>query len=154
MFNDRSSYWRISCNSQSIICDLNLRYCVKPINMESTINKKIGRTLRLIRESRNLKQSYVAERAGYAGKSTYARIEAGTLKQVGIEKIAEICNVLDCNVSYVMLLAVSQDFKYKLQTWGEFYDSIKGLTAEERVEKLKLVNALFNGNIPNDKPSL
>lgn len=122
--------------------------------MESTINKKIGRTLRLIRESRNLKQTYVAEKVGYAGKSTYARIEAGTLKQVAIEKIAEICRVLDCNIFHLMLLAVSEDFKYKLQTWDEFYDSIKGLTAEERVEMLKLVNALFNGNIPKDKPSL
>ena len=116
--------------------------------MESSINKKIGRTLRLIRESRNLKQSYVAERAGYAGKSTYARIEAGTLKQVGIEKIAEICNVLDCNVSYMMLLAVSQDFKYKLQTWGDFYESIKGLSPNERKEMIMLVDLLFKGTSP------
>jgi transcriptional regulator with XRE-family HTH domain len=109
----------------------------------SILYLKIGRALRLVRESRNLKQEHVAEKLGYADKSTYAKMEAGKIKHIGIDKLNDVCSALDCSMIHLLLLAATTQFSYQINTWEEFLDSVTGLPKEEKERMVKLVREIF-----------
>lgn len=106
-------------------------------------NQNIGKILKLIRESKNLKMEWVAAKAGYADKSTYSRLEAGKIKHISLAKLLLICESIKCEAFKVMLLASIKQFKYDIKSWPEFIQSLTTLPVEEQKLILSIVKELF-----------
>lgn len=119
------------------------------MNNES-LSLRIGRVLKLVRESRNLKQEHIAAKLGYADKSTYARMEAGKIKHISVSRLNEACKTLDCNILHFFLLfAATSQFNHRINTWEEFIESLTGLPVDEKERMLELVRELFPARITN-----
>lgn len=66
---------------------------------------RLGKSIRLVRQSRGLKQEYLAYRLGYKDKSMYAKIERGEIKSLDLFMLLRICEVLDCNLVLICMMA-------------------------------------------------
>lgn len=97
----------------------------------------IGRTLREMRESKNIKQEWVAEKIGCT-KSNYSKIEAGKIKRIDVVQLDQICKLYNFNAFHILLYAAIQDFNYKINTFEEFFDSLNYLPINEKEKMLTL----------------
>jgi transcriptional regulator with XRE-family HTH domain len=107
------------------------------------LNRNIGKTIKLIRESKNLKMEYVACKAGYADKTTYSRLEAGKLKHINIDKLNSICEAMECETFQIILLASVKQFKNNINSWPQFVESLKLLPQNEKKKLLSIVHEIF-----------
>lgn len=81
---------------------------------------RIGNTIRLIRESKNLTQEYMAYKLGYSDRGSYAKIERGAYKTIDIVLLLYICKLLGCNLVHLMLMAEIDIIEVPLQSYTEF----------------------------------
>lgn len=83
------------------------------------MNNIIGNRIKTRREEIGMTQQELAERVGYAAKSSISLIESGRA-QPPFDKILEIAQCLKCEPSY--LLGASDDFSEPVQKWRRLFD--------------------------------
>ncbi len=103
-----------------------------------TDNQRIGRAMKQIRLSNNLKPFYVATHIGYTDDSTYYRLERGETEHIDESKIRTFCKLMDCNIVHLYKLAGIEVFETKIKTWDEFYSLIPKLNDEEAKHIIEL----------------
>lgn len=108
-----------------------------------SLNQKIGRGLRYIREAKNLKLKYVAEYAGYEDSSTYSRVENGKIDYLDLRKIERVCTLFECELVHVLLISATQNFNYNIKTWEEFLESLRYLPEQDKIDMLTLANEVL-----------
>lgn len=101
---------------------------------------KIGEKIKLRRTERGWSLQELADRMGYANKSTVARIEAGAIDPPQ-SKVVKFAEVLDTNVADLMGWLEEQEQKEKPTQEDELSENIK-----------KLVD--FAKSVPDDKVEL
>lgn len=109
----------------------------------TTLNQKIGRGLRYVREAKNLKLKYVATYAGYDDSSTYSRVENGKINHLDLRKIERVCKLFECELVHVLFLSALQDFNYNIKTWEEFLESLRYLPEQDKTNMLALANEVL-----------
>lgn len=113
---------------------------------EIIYHQNICSLILLIRQYKGLKQEYVANKAGFGDRSVYAKLESGKLKNVSVTKFHAICKTLNCDAQKLMLLASVDDFRFKINSWSEFIDSLEKCDQKDKEHMLDLVNKLFPAN--------
>ena len=115
--------------------------------MEEIIyHQNICSLIRLIRQYKGLKQEYVANKSRFGDRSVYAKLESGKLKNLSVTKFYAICKTLNCDAQKLMLLASVDDFRFKINSWAEFIDSLEKCDQKDKEHMLDLVNKLFPAN--------
>jgi transcriptional regulator with XRE-family HTH domain len=89
------------------------------------IYNNIGITIKLLRESKNLTQEYMAHKLGYSDRGAYAKIERGEYGSLDILLLINICKLLDCNLVHLMLMAEVDIIEVPIKTYTEFLDLFK-----------------------------
>lgn len=110
----------------------------------TTINQRLGIAIKLIREGRNYSQDHIANSAGYANRSTYAKIEAGQIEHICMVKLSAICHALKCNISHLFLIVDLQQPEKNIKTWQEFNSSLMLLPDVDKKRMNELVAIIFD----------
>ena len=84
------------------------------------VYNNIGKAIKLLRESKNLTQEYMANKLGYSDRGSYAKIERGGYKTIDIVLLLKICKLLECNLVHLMLMADVDITKVPIQSYTEF----------------------------------
>ena len=108
-----------------------------------SLNQKIGRGLRSIREAKNFKLKYVAEYAGYEDSSTYSRVESGKIDYLDLRKLDRICTLYECELVHILLMSEMQNFNYNIKTWEEFLESLRYLPEQDKTNMLALADKVL-----------
>lgn len=103
---------------------------------------KLGQVLKLLRKHKQIKALELAN-ALNCSESYYCRIENGGV-EVSFWQVIYICEILQCSVLQVCLLADVDILKYgSIKTWDEFLDSINQCNEEDRKRLLELTTLVF-----------
>ena len=97
--------------------------------------ERLGYAMKRIRKSKGCDTLYVAKKLGYDDESTYCRMERGKIQNICIWTILKFCDLFECNIFHLFILADIDIFKTQIKTWTEFYKSLSNLSDNE-VEKL------------------
>jgi transcriptional regulator with XRE-family HTH domain len=89
------------------------------------VYNNIGKAIKLLRESKNLTQEYMAYKLGYNDRGAYAKIERGEYNTLDILLLLNICKLLNCNLVHLMLMADVVIIELPIKTYSEFLDSLK-----------------------------
>lgn len=101
---------------------------------------ELGRCIKLVRESRGLKQEYISTKLGYKDRSTYAKLERGELESIDFFKLIEICRLLNCSLLHLALLANIDLMNGTITRWDDFFGSLKNLPEDERSSIERMVD--------------
>ena len=89
------------------------------------IYNNIGKAIKLLRESKNLTQEYMAHKLGYNDRGAYAKIERGEYNTLDILLLLNICKLLKYNLVHLMLMAEVDIIEIPIKTYTEVLDSLK-----------------------------
>jgi transcriptional regulator with XRE-family HTH domain len=106
------------------------------------LNLIIGLALKEIREKKNIKQEWVAEKIGLT-KANYSKIESGKIKRIDLNQLNHICNIYGISAFHIILYSAMKEFKYKINSFDEFYESLKQCPPDERKKMLMFVDELL-----------
>jgi transcriptional regulator with XRE-family HTH domain len=84
------------------------------------VYNNIGKAIKLLRESKNLTQEYMANKLGYNDRGAYAKIERGEYNTLDILLLLNICKLLNCNLVHLMLMAEVDIIEVPIQSYTEF----------------------------------
>lgn len=87
--------------------------------------KKIGHAIKLVRLNRKLTQEYMSTQLGYNDRSSYAKLERGENTTIDTLRLIRICNLLQCNLVHLLMLAEINVFEAPLKTYTEFEKTLK-----------------------------
>ncbi|MBP9688317.1 MAG: hypothetical protein KBE91_01810 [Bacteroidia bacterium] len=113
---------------------------------EDAYHNNICLLIKLIRNYRGLKQDYVSYKSGFSDRSIYSKLESGKLKNLSLYKYNEICTTIACDANKLMLIASVKEFRYQINSWSEFIDSVNKCDEEEKQKILTLIKELFPNN--------
>ena len=109
-----------------------------------TDSQRIGRAMKQIRLSHNLKPLHVASHFGYIDDSTYYRLERGETVYIDEAKIRAFCKLFDCNMVYLYVLAGIDIFETEIKTWTQFYKTIPKLNDVDERNLLSEIQHIGN----------
>lgn len=107
------------------------------------LNQIIGLALKELREKKNINQQWIADKIGCT-KGNYSKIEAGKIQRVDLNQLNKICNVYGISAFHIILYSAMKEFKYKINSFDEFYESLKQCTLDEREKMLLFVDTLLS----------
>jgi transcriptional regulator with XRE-family HTH domain len=89
--------------------------------------KKIGEAIKLVRINRKLTQEYMSTQLGYSDRGSYAKLERGENTTLDALQLIRICNLLQCNLVHLLMLAGINVFETPLETYTEFEAKLESI---------------------------
>lgn len=83
------------------------------------LNQTIGLALKELREKKNIKQEWIADKIGLT-KGNYSKIEAGKIKRIDLNQLNQICHIYGISAFHILLYSAMKEFKYKINSFDKF----------------------------------
>ncbi len=99
--------------------------------------QRIGFAIRHVRNANGYSSEYMARKLGYTNNSTYCKIERGELKILDIDLLINICDLLNCSIFHLIIIADFDIIDTKIKSWTEFFFALKDLdrTNNQKIER-------------------